>query len=176
MKSQPFWLSYICYTSYRASDVIESTDYKKTLQSRQRFFNHHFLKFWGSVLINSCVIIINRCIIHIRFELYSPPKGRGDILASVRIPLVSAMAFASALTDLYPRYLLKKLMEFHQICPDIFWNKPKSWLGFGDLDLIFKDTVGFRWQILVPTISLEPVDGFPLNLSRYIIWPSLRAD
>ena len=30
-------------------------------------------------------------------------------------------------------------------------------------------------QILVPTISLEPVDGIPPNLPGYIIGASLRA-
>ena len=53
-----------------------------------------------------------------------PPKVRGDILVSVRIPLESASA----------------------------------------------------WQNLVPTISLEPVDGIPPNLPGYIIGTSLRAD
>ena len=32
------------------------------------------------------------------------------------------------------------------------------------------------FQILVPTISLEPVDGIPPNRPRYIIVISLRAD
>ena len=50
-------------------------------------------------------------------------------MVSVRIPLVSALAFASALVE-----------------------------------------------ILVPTISLKPVDGIPLILPGYIIGTSLRAD
>ena len=31
------------------------------------------------------------------------------------------------------------------------------------------------WQVLVPTISLEPVDGIPPNLPGCIIGTSLRA-
>ena len=56
------------------------------------------------------------------------------------------------------------------------WNKLKSWLGFGDLDLIFKVTGGFRWQITIPTISLEPFDRIPPNLPGYIIGTRLKAD
>ena len=63
------------------------------------------------------------------------------------------------------------------------WNKPKSWLSFGDFDPIFKVTGGLRlkfsasaWQILICTISLEPMDGMSLNLQGYIIGTSLRVD
>ena len=44
-----------------------------------------------------------------------PAKGEGDILVSVRIPLVSALASHF----LYTRYLLKQRVEFHQTCMDI---------------------------------------------------------
>ena len=56
------------------------------------------------------------------------------------------------------------------------WDKLKSWLGFGDLDLILKVTGGFRWQILVPMISHETEDGIPPNLPECITGASLRAD
>ena len=32
-----------------------------------------------------------------------------------------------------------------------YWDKFKSWLDFGDLDLIFKVTGGLKWKFLVPT-------------------------
>ena len=57
-----------------------------------------------------------------------------------------------------------------------YCGKLKSWLAFSDLELVFKVTGGFKWQILVPKISHEPVDGIPQNLPSYIIWASLRAD
>ena len=74
---------------------------------------------------------------------------------------------------LYPRYLSDQLMEFAWI---YHWDKIKSWFGFGDLDLIFKVPGEFRFQILVPTISHEPVNGITPNLLEYIISASWRAD
>ena len=53
---------------------------------------------------------------------------------------------------------------------------PKSYIGFGDLDLIFKVTGGLIEQTLVPTISHEPVKGIQSNLPEYIFGTSLRAD
>ena len=75
----------------------------------------------------------------------------------------------------YPWYLLNQLMtKFAWI---YHWDKLKSWLGFGNLDLIFKVTGGLTWQTLVPTISHEPVDDIqPPNMPEYIFGTSLRAD
>ena len=53
------------------------------------------------------------------------------------------------------------------------WEKFYTWFYFGDLDLIFKDTGGLRWQFLVPTISHESVDGIAPNLHGYIIGTSI---
>ena len=36
------------------------------------------------------------------------------------------------------KYLMNQLADFNQICMDITFGHDKSWIGFGDLDLIFK--------------------------------------
>ena len=57
----------------------------------------------------------------------------------------------------------------------------KSWLGFGDLDLIFKVTAGLKLpnvgpKVLVCTISHELVGRFQPDLHGYNIGPCWRAD
>ena len=83
-----------------------------------------------------------------------------------------------------PFFLLLQLLE-NLVFVEFPWflfasiyhcDKIKSWLDFGDHDLTFKVTGGFRWQILVPTISFESLDGFSSSLHMYIIMTSLRAD
>ena len=56
-----------------------------------------------------------------------------------------------------------------------------SWLGFGDLDLIFKVTAGLKLpnlnpKVLVCTISYKLIDGFQPDLHGYIIGTWWRAD
>ena len=57
----------------------------------------------------------------------------------------------------------------------------KSWLGFGDLDLIFKVTAGLQLpnlsqKVLVCTISHELAGRFQPDLHRYNIGTWIRAD
>ena len=57
----------------------------------------------------------------------------------------------------------------------------KNWLGFGDLDLIFKVTVGLKLpnlsqKVLVCTISHELVGRFQPDLHEYNIGTWWRAD
>ena len=54
------------------------------------------------------------------------------------------------------------------------WDKFKSWLDFGDLDLIFKVTGGLRWKFLVPVISPEPMDGISPNLHGLHHWDKFK--
>ena len=54
------------------------------------------------------------------------------------------------------------------------WDMMKSWLGFGDLDLIFKVTAGLKLpnlspKVLVCTISHELVGRFQPDLLGYNI-------
>ena len=61
------------------------------------------------------------------------------------------------------------------------WDMIKSWLGFGDLDLIFKVTAGLKLPNLSPkvfvcTISHELVGRFQPDLHGYNIGTWWRAD
>ena len=62
-----------------------------------------------------------------------------------------------------------------------YWDMMKSWLGFGDLDLIFKVTVGLKLpnlspKVLVCTISHELVGRFQPDLHGYNIGTWWRAN
>lgn len=83
----------------------------------------------------------------------SPTKGEGDILFSVWMPLVSALASASVCEIRVPKIALEPT---DRIPPN----------------LIFKVAGGFRLRILVPMIFLKPVEGIPPNLPGYIIGTS----
>ena len=54
----------------------------------------------------------------------------------------------------------------------------KSWLGFGDTDLIFKVTAGFKWpnlnkKVLICMLSHEPEAGMFPNLLYY--WGRIKS-
>ena len=118
------------------------------------------------------------CVFSLESPHYvSPPKVRGDILVWVRIMLVSALGLVSASAWQICAHNISWISWWNstKLIWIYHWDKLKSWLGFGDLVFIFKVTVGFRWQFLVPKISLEPGDGIPPNLPGYIIGSSLRA-
>ena len=53
--------------------------------------------------------------------------------------------------SLCAQYLMNHLADFNQICMDITFGHDKSWIGFGDLDLIFKVTARHN----LPKLSLK---------------------
>ena len=60
---------------------------------------------------------------------------------------------------------MNRLVDFKQICMNILLGHFEDLIRFGDLDLIFKVTVGLKLQsvsqkVLVCIISHEPVGGF----------------
>ena len=65
-------------------------------------------------------------------------------------------------------WILTKLAWLH------YWERGKKWLGFDDLDLIFKAAYALRMsnfdqKHFVCTLSPEPIDGFRPNLVSCII-------
>ena len=68
-----------------------------------------------------------------------PPKVRGNILVSVWIPGVGV-----GMTSLYPLYFFISGWNFTRLAWIHHWDKPKSWLSFGDSGPTFKVTGGLR--------------------------------
>ena len=69
-------------------------------------------------------------------------------------------SFSSSLEDLgdkflYPRYLLTQPMEFHQICLNISLGQALELIRFGDFDLIFKVTGGFRYTCMKFSLKMR---------------------
>ena len=59
----------------------------------------------------------------------------------------AALNHIEAKKCLCARYPMNRLVDFNQTCIVITLDMLKSWLGFGDLDLIFKVTVGLKCQV-----------------------------
>ena len=73
------------------------------------------------------------------------------------------------------QYLMNQQADFNQICMDITFGHDESWIGFGDLDLIFKVTVRLNppklsQKVFVCLLSHGPLDGMLPNLQAYINW------
>ena len=71
------------------------------------------------------------------------------------------------------QYLMNQLADFNQICMDINLDMIKSWIGFGDLDLIFKVTIRLNppklsQKVFVYMLPHGPLDGMLPNLQAYI--------
>ena len=95
-------------------------------------------------MASKCIRIYINIYFDVRLEIMShQPGGWGYILFLVRIP--SALASASTLSFLCiifwtSQWNLTKLAYIH--C----WKEGKSWLDFGDIDLIFKVTMAL-WNV-----------------------------
>ena len=95
--------------------------------------------------------------------------------------LVTLTYFSRSLRDLncqiwakrclWTQYLMNQLADFNQICMDITFGLPKSWIGFGDLDLIFKVTTRLNppnlSQKVLCMLSHGPLDWMLPNLQAY---------
>ena len=71
------------------------------------------------------------------------------------------------------QYLMNQLADFNQICIDITFGHVKSWISFGDLDLIFKVTVRLNppklsQKVFVCMLSYGPFDRMLPNLQACI--------
>ena len=82
-------------------------------------------------------------------------RGRGHIGFSAD-PVGVGFGVGVGVTDLYP-YLLTSWWNSTKFIWIYHWDKHKSWLGFGDLDLIFifKVTVGLGDKFLYPQYLLN---------------------
>ena len=126
--------------------------------------------------MNSCSIAVHlvACIYvphwrgggHIVFG--ADPVGVGVSVGSVTLPCLHDISWTGG-------WILIKCAWMY------YWDMTKSWLGFGDLDLIFKVTAGLKLPNLSPNmlvciISHELVGRFQPDLHGYNIGTWWRAD
>ena len=62
--------------------------------------------------------------------IISPTKGEGGHIGFSVDPVGVGVGVGVGVTDLYPRYLLNRLMEFHQICLDILLGQAQELIRF----------------------------------------------